>query len=53
MHYQVLALPQVYVLKYILLYTALNINTCKINNASGTSAESKEVRDVSKGGGSP
>ena len=36
---------------FILLYTALNLKTCKINNASGAKAESKKVRDVSKGGG--
>ena len=47
-HYQVLALPQVY---FILLYTALNLKDFTINNASGASAESKKVRDVSKGGG--
>ena len=41
----------------VLLYTTLNFKVCKINNASGASAESKTVCDVSKarggGGGSP
>ena len=36
---------------FILLYTALNLKDFTINNASGASAESKKVRDVSKGGG--
>ena len=36
---------------YILLYTALNPKACTINSASEASAESKKVRDVSKGGG--
>ena len=35
---------------FILLYTALNLKACTINNASGASVESKKVRDVSKGG---
>ena len=35
---------------FMLLYTTLNPKACKINNASGASAESKKVRDVSKGG---
>ena len=35
----------------ILLYTTLNLKACKINDALGTSIESKKVRDVSKGGG--
>ena len=41
---------------FIFLYTALNLKACTINNASGATAVSKEVRDVSKGGwggGSP
>ena len=36
---------------FILLYTTLSLKACKINNASGTSAEQKKVRDISKGGG--
>ena len=36
---------------FILLRTALNHKACTINNASEDSAESKKVRDVSKGGG--
>ena len=39
-----------------LLYTALNLKACMINNASEATAVSKKVRDVSKGGwggGSP
>ena len=36
---------------FIFLYTALNLKACTINNASGATAVSKEVRDVSKGGG--
>ena len=36
---------------FILLYTTLNPKACKITNASGAPAESKKVRDVSKGGG--
>ena len=36
---------------FILLYATLNLKAYKINNASGVSAESKKVRDVSKGGG--
>ena len=36
---------------FILLYTTLNPKACKITNASVASAESKKVRDVSKGGG--
>ena len=35
----------------ILLYTALNLKACMINNAPGASAVSKKVRDVSNGGG--
>ena len=35
---------------FILLYTALNLKACMINNALVASAESKKVRDVSKGG---
>ena len=46
-HYQVLVLSQVY---FILLYTTLNLKPCKINNATGASAKSKKMRDVSKGG---
>ena len=38
----------------VLLYTALNLKACTINNASEASAEMKKVCDVSKGGwGSP
>ena len=47
-HYQVLALPQMYI--YI-SYTTLNLKDCKINNATGASAKSKKVCDISKGGG--
>ena len=36
---------------FMRLYTTLNPKACKINNVSGASAESKKVRDVSKGGG--
>ena len=38
---------------FILLYKILDPQACKINNASGTPAESKKkkMRDVSKGGG--
>ena len=36
---------------FILLYSTLNLKACKINNATGVSAKSKKVRDVSKGGG--
>ena len=35
---------------FILLRTALSHKACTINNASEASAESKKVRDVSKGG---
>ena len=35
----------------ILLYTTINFKACKSNNASGTSTESKKVRDDFKGGG--
>ena len=35
---------------FVLLYTALNLKAC-LNNASEALAESKKVRDVSKGGG--
>ena len=38
---------------FIRLYAALNLKACTINNASGTSAESKKVCDVSKGERSP
>ena len=42
-------------LPLILLRTALNLKACTINNASGASAESKKVGDISKAGwgGSP
>ena len=36
---------------FIFLYITLNPKAGKINNGSGASAESKKVRDVSKGGG--
>ena len=36
---------------FILLYIALDLKACTINNASGASTESKKVRDVSEGGG--
>ena len=36
---------------FILLYATLNLKACKINNASGVSAESKKVRDVCEEGG--
>ena len=35
---------------FIILYTTLNLKACKIKNASGVSAESKKVRNVSKEG---
>ena len=39
---------------FILLYTALNLKACMINNASGASAESKKcVTFLRGGGGSP
>ena len=43
-----MALPQVYF--YTFTHTALNLKTCTIND-SGASSESKNGRDVSKGGG--
>ena len=36
---------------FTLLYTTLNLKDCKVNNATGASATSKKLRDVSKGGG--
>ena len=36
---------------FTLLYTTLNLKDCKVNNATGASAKSKKLRDVSKGGG--
>ena len=36
---------------FTLSYTTLNLKDCKVNNATGASAKSKKVRDVSKGGG--
>ena len=38
---------------FVLLYTALNLKACTINNASGASAVSRKVRAVPKGRGSP
>ena len=38
---------------FILLYTTLNVKACKIHNATGASAKSKKVRDVSKRVGAP
>ena len=39
-----------YMYIFIRLYTTLSLKACKINNASGTSAESKKVREVFNGG---
>ena len=36
---------------FILLYTALSLKACTINNTSGPPAESRKARDVSKGEG--
>ena len=47
-YYQLLALPQVYFYTFI---TTLNLKACKINNATGASAKSENVLDVSNGGG--
>ena len=36
---------------FTLLYTTLNLKESKVNNATGASAKSKKLRDVSKGVG--